>query len=415
MENFIKDFYLITPLIVFSIIFFPINFYMFFEDMSLNRKIVRAICLVFLSPFAVFAYVSVIAMIISRIFPDIAYVFMERGIWRGVFLAFAIAIVSYGIIQLFRISFDISKGKASFVFMMFLSLFIMLDTGAVQWVGAFFIQMTIVLYSYYILKKEFAVILKHAKDKELNEINKIQYSIISLQLILCIIWNAVPDYIAPLKEASTFSVVFAFLGYGLYLHHVLVYKAAFKNILHKRKLDEEILKNEKLQLIAKHDDLTGILNRRGFYENSEKLIKNQENQNSYAVLMYADIDNLKTINDIYGHKEGDKAIKAVSKILFNSFRNEDVIGRIGGDEFAVLALIEESGSDIVIKKRLKENTEIINKQLGKVYKVEISIGIYEFKCNDNINIDLILEKADEILYEERYRNKKNYKQDNYLA
>ena len=86
---------------------------------------------------------------------------------------------------------------------------------------------------------------------------------------------------------------------------------------------------------------------RGFIANFEKQLDDPKNQDKVAVICYSDMDNLKMINDKYGHDDGDFALSTIAKILEESFRDSDVIGRIGGDEFATLAI---TGMDIDVDK-----------------------------------------------------------------
>jgi two-component system, cell cycle response regulator len=93
---------------------------------------------------------------------------------------------------------------------------------------------------------------------------------------------------------------------------------------------------EKLLKLSVTDELTGLYNRRGFFTLAEQLVKLSNRQKNVLYLLFADLDNLKEINDIYGHEAGDQVLIETAKIFRDSFRDSDIIARIGGDEFIVV-------------------------------------------------------------------------------
>ena len=164
-------------------------------------------------------------------------------------------------------------------------------------------------------------------------------------------------------------------------------------------------KNEILNFISTNDQLTGLYNRRGFIANSEKKLDDPVNQDKVAVICYADMDNLKKINDKYRHDDGDFALCTIAEILRESFRDSDVIGRFGGDEFVTLAI---TGADIDVDKlkaRIDTVTKRLNEQAGKPYPIEMSTGIFKFTITGKIDIYEILNNADELLYQEKIAKK----------
>ena len=116
------------------------------------------------------------------------------------------------------------------------------------------------------------------------------------------------------------------------------------------KTNEEIMKrleesmailqknNIMLDNLSKHDPLTGIMNRRGFFDRSLQLLKECEEQKRTATVFYADMNSLKIINDRYGHDEGDFSLKTIGDILIKSVGDNGIVGRIGGDEYCCLVL-----------------------------------------------------------------------------
>jgi diguanylate cyclase (GGDEF)-like protein len=163
--------------------------------------------------------------------------------------------------------------------------------------------------------------------------------------------------------------------------------------------------NMKLDEISKSDELTGIYNRRGFYDMAASALTNPMNNLKKAILIFADLDSLKLINDLFGHDEGDFAITGAASILKDSFRSSDIVGRIGGDEFAVFAITESCSFKKYIKERMNRITDAFNNSHIKPYLIHMSIGIYEFECSPNLSINDIMSKADSLLYEEKKHKK----------
>jgi diguanylate cyclase (GGDEF)-like protein len=117
------------------------------------------------------------------------------------------------------------------------------------------------------------------------------------------------------------------------------------------------------------------------------------------------MDNLKMINDQYGHDDGDFALKTISQILSESFRDMDIIGRIGGDEFISLAVTGSDCDGGSIKSRIEKITRRYNQFADKPYPIEMSTGIYKFKITGKIDIYEMMNNADQLLYQEKIRKK----------
>lgn len=174
------------------------------------------------------------------------------------------------------------------------------------------------------------------------------------------------------------------------------------------KLEESLLqiqeKNMQLDTIAKIDELTGIYNRRGFFVHASSVIYAPVNNDKKAIIVFADLNSLKLINDKFSHEDGDFAIKNAAAILCDSFRSTDIIGRIGGDEFAVLALVgsdDAAETNKAIRDRIAEATTMFNESHGKKYLVHMSVGICEFACNVDVDLHELLSKADTLLYKDK--------------
>lgn len=165
--------------------------------------------------------------------------------------------------------------------------------------------------------------------------------------------------------------------------------------------------NQLLSDLSKTDELTGCLNRRGFYEEVRKKLREEENADADAIMVFADLDSLKTINDRFGHEEGDFAIRSAAAILKQALGETEIVGRIGGDEFVVCAFLKEP----VTIPQLREHIENVCRQFNgehtqeKPYLVHTSVGVYPFKCTDTVEIGELLSHADTLLYEQK-RHKK---------
>jgi diguanylate cyclase (GGDEF)-like protein/PAS domain S-box-containing protein len=159
---------------------------------------------------------------------------------------------------------------------------------------------------------------------------------------------------------------------------------------------------EKLQTAAITDDLTGLFNRRGFITLAGQQCKLADRNKSDVCLLYLDLNGLKAINDELGHKAGDKALIDISTVLRNSFREADIIGRIGGDEFAVL-LTDSSitGTENIIVSHLRSNLNEFNKRKNRKYKLSVSAGVAHFEPGRKCTIDNLLIRADKLMYEDK--------------
>jgi GGDEF domain-containing protein len=114
----------------------------------------------------------------------------------------------------------------------------------------------------------------------------------------------------------------------------------------------QTLLERELRSLALTDDLTGLYNRRGFLASATQQLKLARRNTKESLLLFCDLDNLKQINDSYGHVEGDGALVRTADTLEQTFRHSDVLARLGGDEFAVLALEASSQYRNVILDRL---------------------------------------------------------------
>jgi diguanylate cyclase (GGDEF)-like protein len=164
---------------------------------------------------------------------------------------------------------------------------------------------------------------------------------------------------------------------------------------------------EKLRGLSLKDELTGLLNRRGFVALAEQQFKLAKRLNKKIVLHSSDMDNLKWINDTLGHQEGDAAIIEMARIIRESFRQSDIIARIGGDEFVMLQLEENDGDPDIVTKRLQNNLELLNSKGNRNCKILISIGTICCEPECRFSIAELLEMADKAMYEHKRSKQKS--------
>jgi diguanylate cyclase (GGDEF)-like protein len=167
---------------------------------------------------------------------------------------------------------------------------------------------------------------------------------------------------------------------------------------------------KKLKAMATTDELTGLYNRRGFLNFGKEFLKMAKRIKRAVFLLYADLDDLKLINDNFGHQEGDRALKEISNILKKSFRKTDIIARIGGDEFVILGLItswskEETLAEILIN-RLRRNVNLYNAMGNLPYKLSMSAGLVVFEPDSVNSIEELLQEADKLMYEQKRKRQK---------
>lgn len=161
--------------------------------------------------------------------------------------------------------------------------------------------------------------------------------------------------------------------------------------------------NIALDALAKSDGLTGILNRRGFTEDAAKRLEQARGQKD-TLVAYIDMNNLKIINDRYGHDEGDFSIRTISQLLREIFP-KGIVGRIGGDEFALLT--EYTGEELEnLKYRVYNVFRVFNAGTDKAYNVMVSAGFYVIGKDSETELADALAFADEKLYIEKQNRPK---------
>lgn len=154
---------------------------------------------------------------------------------------------------------------------------------------------------------------------------------------------------------------------------------------------------EQMRQLSLIDELTGLLNRRGFFTLGKQHIKIAQRANRQLILFYTDLDGLKFINDRYGHHEGDQTLRHIAAILKDTFRSSDLVARMGGDEFTILAIDADRDSAENILNRLENRLEAVNAQNPR-YQISLCTGFARFDPQRAQDLDKMLIEADAALY-----------------
>ena len=174
-----------------------------------------------------------------------------------------------------------------------------------------------------------------------------------------------------------------------------------------RDITARVKKEEQLRSMVFTDSLTHLYNRRGFLNLAEHLLKSAERLHTKLLLAYIDLDNIKFINDTFGHEHGDAVLIDTAHILRNTFRKSDVICRIGGDEYAVLAANFDESYPQNIIDRLQYYIDKQNRKRNKQYKISMSMGFAFYDPAAPCSLDVLMARADQSMYEQKKTRKKD--------
>ena len=172
-----------------------------------------------------------------------------------------------------------------------------------------------------------------------------------------------------------------------------------KNITHRKVIEEE------LRALSLTDELTGVYNRRGFFALAGQQLKIANRLKRGIYMLYADLNDLKRINDTFGHQEGDRALIEIANALKENFRESDIISRIGGDEFVVVPIETTGEGADVVTARLQKSLD--DRSLGKSrgYILSLSVGIAFYDPNHPCSVDELLAAGDKLMYEQKKTKK----------
>lgn len=156
-----------------------------------------------------------------------------------------------------------------------------------------------------------------------------------------------------------------------------------------------------LRETALRDPLTGLFNRRGFITLAEQQIKTANRTKKPLLVIYADVDDMKLINDTRGHEEGDRALIDAARVLTQTFRESDLIARIGGDEFAVLSIDITDRRRETYARRLRETIASFNADQPRPHRLALSWGTAVYDPRTPQSLDKLLSRADRMMYRQK--------------
>ena len=220
------------------------------------------------------------------------------------------------------------------------------------------------------------------------------------------------ELVAPLKELHPDLALIVITAYASRETALQALKEGAADYITKPLDVEEVLKAigkalEKQRLVVElrklslSDELTGLLNRRGFIRMAQHQLGLANRTKRQVLLLFADFDHLKQINDAISHRDGDRALIEFANVLKHTFRESDIIARIGGDEFVVLAVEAGEGSRKALPARLQKELDAHNAKGQQPFKLSISVGVAHYDPERPCSIDELLHRADTLMYEQK--------------
>jgi diguanylate cyclase (GGDEF)-like protein/PAS domain S-box-containing protein len=171
------------------------------------------------------------------------------------------------------------------------------------------------------------------------------------------------------------------------------------DITESKKMEQELLSH------SSTDALTGVLNRRIGLQIVEKELLKARKESKRFIICFVDVDDLKKVNDKYGHNEGDTLISAICNTIADEIGDGDILFRYGGDEFVILFRDKDLSDVNIICHRIKDKYHSMNKDNYKTYNISASFGLFEYKSGMDYNINDIIKLADEEMYHDKLRMK----------
>lgn len=172
-----------------------------------------------------------------------------------------------------------------------------------------------------------------------------------------------------------------------------------------RDISERVKAEEQLRSLSLTDDLTGLFNRRGFITLAEQQQKVSFRMQKGFYILFADMDGLKDINDAFGHQEGCTALIETAGMLRACFRESDIIGRIGGDEFVVFIMENAESRADVISERLQARIDEYNARSNCRYRLSVSTGVAYCGPESHRSLTDVMHEADQLMYAQKMYRK----------
>lgn len=157
---------------------------------------------------------------------------------------------------------------------------------------------------------------------------------------------------------------------------------------------------EEIRRLSLTDELTGLRNRRGFFERAEPELRRSRDAGGRVLLAFLDVDNLKTVNDGCGHDAGDTVLVGVARVLRAALEPSALIARLSGDEFCVL-VTDSSCTPEDLRDRILSGVAEFNVTTGPAHPLSVSVGVIETAAGDPAVLDELLTRADELMYSEK--------------
>lgn len=179
--------------------------------------------------------------------------------------------------------------------------------------------------------------------------------------------------------------------------------AVIRDITERRQRETELHRQaELLRTMSLRDELTGLLNRRGFQEHARQQLRLALRTKRPAVVFFIDLNGMKVINDTFGHDAGDAALSETAQVLTSAFRESDIVARLGGDEFAIFAADCDARGAAAMHARIDKNVEASN-QAARTYafRLSVSVGTASFEPSAPRELEALLEAADQAMYEQK--------------
>ena len=148
-----------------------------------------------------------------------------------------------------------------------------------------------------------------------------------------------------------------------------------------------------------YDELTGVNNRAGYNKFAPRILEEAQKKQLPVAVIFADMDGLKKVNDLYGHEEGDAYIKAMANILEHNRRHGELLARYGGDEFVIVVNGYSEDGILEYIDRIKIAIQQYNARYTRAYKLDASVGYWIETNADQASLEILVELADRNMYQ----------------
>lgn len=222
--------------------------------------------------------------------------------------------------------------------------------------------------------------------------------------------SSILDYIPSISMVILLVMVSVLVLTGFYISRKVSLHAidSLNNLVIslQNEITERARLEEELKILATTDELTGLYNRRGFLTLAGHQLRIAKRERKPVWIIYADLDNLKIVNDRSGHEAGDAMIRDTAKILRTTFRESDLVARVGGDEFVIFPAIV--AVDVNAKRmvaRLQDYIDNYNAVGTTAFDLSLSVGIAYAEPGYNGSMEELLSRADNLMYEQKKQKK----------